>query len=225
MSDRRRGEGAIRDEAVEWATGRGWGAWFSVLDAWGAKTKTHREIAKHLGAVEGISPWWAQMITVRYERDRGMRAVGERPGGFELSRQRTVNASAREAFAAFTDASHLSKWFTTRARVDLRAGGKYSNGDGDRGEFLLVEPPKRVKFTWDNPQHCPGTLVEVTFETRGRGKSVVRLTHSRLRDQRAYEDMKEGWSWAMESFKSYLETGKPIPHEAWTAAKGKPSAG
>jgi hypothetical protein len=33
---------------------------------------------------------------------------------------------------------------------------------------------------------------------------VVTATHSRLRHQTEYADMKEGWQWAMDSLKSYL---------------------
>jgi acyl-coenzyme A synthetase/AMP-(fatty) acid ligase len=39
------------------------------------------------------------------------------------------------------------------------------------------------------------------------------------------ETMKEAWSWALDSLRSYLETGKPIAVEAWEEAreaKGKP---
>jgi hypothetical protein len=31
--------------------------------------------------------------------------------------------------------------------------------------------------------------------------------------------MREGWTWAMDSLRSYLETGAPIPHEDWLKAR------
>jgi uncharacterized protein YndB with AHSA1/START domain len=53
-----------------------------------------------------------------------------------------------------------------------------------RGEFVEVEPPSRVVFTWgfENPdiEVGPGeSTVEVTFEPRDGG-TLVRLVHSGL---------------------------------------------
>lgn len=31
--------------------------------------------------------------------------------------------------------------------------------------------------------------------------------------------MKDGWSWAMDSLRAWLETGAPIRHEDWLAAR------
>ena len=35
------------DKLIE-ATGKGWDHWFSRLDAWGGRTKSHTDIARHL---------------------------------------------------------------------------------------------------------------------------------------------------------------------------------
>ncbi len=67
----------ISEEAVRNATGRGWRRWWKVLDAWGAPQHSHAEIARFLGHEYGLSDWWGQMVTVQYERDHGMREVGE----------------------------------------------------------------------------------------------------------------------------------------------------
>ncbi|MHC4225538.1 MAG: SRPBCC domain-containing protein, partial [Planctomycetota bacterium] len=72
-----------------------------------------------------------------------------------------------------------------------------------------------LRFTWENANHCPGTTVEVTFDPKGMEKSVVRLTHSRLADAKAREEMKEGWTWAMDNLKRYLEKGEVQTFEAW----------
>ena len=135
----------------------------------------------------------------------------------ELTKERTLDVAAEAAFAAFTEPEELTAWFTTEAQADLRPGGRYRNADGDQGEFLIVEPPERVRFTWDNPEHCPGTVVDVAFESRGPDKSVIRLVHHDLSTREHYDDMNSGWSWAMDSFKAYLETGHPISYQTWLA--------
>lgn len=220
MSPRKAGEQAISDAAVKAKTGKGWKSWFSILDRWNAGEKGHTATAKHLHEKHGVSSWWSQAITVRHEQDRGLRKVGERAGGsFEVSVQRTMQASPTEAFAAFTQANHLNRWFTTKARVNLKVGGKYSNADRDRGTYLAVKPPRMVRFTWDNEKHCPDTTVEVTFTPPSRGKVAVRVQHAKIGTKKDREDMKEGWSWALDSLKSYLEKGKPVTFEAWKEAQ------
>jgi Domain of unknown function (DUF4287) len=63
----------IGDDAVRRRTGKGWEEWLALLDEWGAKDKGHTACARHLREAHGISPWWAQAVTVRYEYERGLR--------------------------------------------------------------------------------------------------------------------------------------------------------
>ncbi|MFQ5552765.1 MAG: SRPBCC domain-containing protein [Thermoplasmata archaeon] len=204
------GEGSVKAK-----TGRGWDEWFSLLDAWGAAEEGHAPTAKHLAEAYDLSGWWAQTITVEYERVRGLREVGQRGEEFVVTVQRTIRASPEASYAALTEPDHLSRWFTQDARADLRIGGRYENKDGDRGEFLRLDPPTRIKYTWENPDHAPGTMVEVWIEHKDEAKSLIRLEHSRLKNREEFEDLKNGWSWALDSLRSYLEKGRPIPYEEW----------
>jgi hypothetical protein len=56
------------------APGKGWSEWFRILDAWGSTKRSHWEIARYLRSRDGVGGWWAQTVTVGYERARGMRA-------------------------------------------------------------------------------------------------------------------------------------------------------
>jgi uncharacterized protein YndB with AHSA1/START domain len=228
-------ESKISDEAVETRTGKSWAQWFRILDRWGAAKKGHKATARWLHDTHEVSTWWAQMITVRHEQERGLREKHERPKGYEISVTRRVDASATRAFDALSRPGDLSQWFTRGARANLEVGGSYSNRDGDRGRFVAVVRPKRIRMTWDNEKHAPGTLVEFTIVKVGgtggkatagtAGKVQVEVTHSRLASRKDAETMKEAWSWALDSLRSYLETGKPIAVEAWEearVAKGKP---
>ncbi len=72
-----------------------------------------------------------------------------------------LDRNAGNVFEALTSPGHLNKWFTNGAMVDLREGGRYSNGDGDRGRFLEISRNERLRFTWDNVGHALGTIVEI----------------------------------------------------------------
>jgi hypothetical protein len=49
----------------------------------------------------------------------------------------------------------------------------------------------------------------------------VELIHSELASEKDKQDMQGGWSWALASLKSYLETGKPVSYEEWLKSQPK----
>ena len=63
----------ISDERVRERTGRTTAEWNRILDEWGAREKGHTLAAKHLLQEYGLSPWWAQAVTIRWEYVRGLR--------------------------------------------------------------------------------------------------------------------------------------------------------
>ncbi len=88
-----------------------------------------------------------------------------------------------------------------RASLDPRPGGhfrlEYRLGEVTSGEYIAVESPSRVAFTWGWEQNGdptpPGSsLVEVTLEPDGDG-TRLRLTHTRL-SQESVAPHGEGWT-------------------------------
>jgi len=62
----------ITDQTVLEKTGKKSNEWYELLDKWGAQYQTHTKIAKHLYELYELSPWWAQIVTNRYEWSRGL---------------------------------------------------------------------------------------------------------------------------------------------------------
>src|SRR5688500_82470 len=114
----------ISDESVKAKKGKNWSQWFKLLDKFGGEKKGHKLMAKWLGDEHGITAWWAQTVTVQYERARGIRKVNERGKGFALSVSRTVDASLTKAWNAWAKSDVLSKWFTTSAKQEFKEGGR-----------------------------------------------------------------------------------------------------
>ena len=74
MAERQRGTRGIAEETIRAKTGKASDEWYAILDVWGAEEKGHTASAKHLREAHGVSPWWAQALTVRYEYARGLRS-------------------------------------------------------------------------------------------------------------------------------------------------------
>lgn len=155
----------MSDDAVQNATGRAWAEWVRRLDSVGAQSKTHREIVHEVRSL-GTPDWWSQMVTVGYERIRGLRDKGQRRGGgYEAGKSRTFNLPVKRLFAAF--------------KKSLPQNAKLKS----------ATPSKRIRLAWDD-----GTGVEVMFTAKGDTKSVVTVTHQKLPDKAAAEKMKVFWS-------------------------------
>ena len=154
----------MSDAAVKKATGRTWDEWVRALDDVGASSKTHREIVHEVSS-RGTPDWWSQMVTVGYERIRGLRDKGQRRGGgYEAGKSKTFNLPVKRLFAAF----------------------KKSIPEG--AELKSATPNKRMRIGWDD-----GTVVEVIFTAKSETKSAVAVTHQRLPDKAAAEKMKSWW--------------------------------
>ena len=165
---------AGRSEAIIKArTGCTWERWVKALDYAQAYTWTHREIAKHVHEKYKVPGWWAQTVTVGYERIKGLRAVGQRrDGSFEATKSRTFSVPLVRLYRAFHDARTRAQWLPG---VDLTVR------TATRG--------KSMRITWPDR-----TSVAVGFASRGAGKSQVAVQHERLADRAAAARMKQYWA-------------------------------
>ena len=109
---------------VQEATGRTHEQWFALLDEAGADGMTHAQIASRLRDEHGVPGWWAQNVTVEYERARGRRAVHQDSSGrFYAGVSKTIRRPAAEVYAEIE--ARLEAWELTRrpsrARLVVRA--------------------------------------------------------------------------------------------------------
>lgn len=61
----------ISEDKVKMRTGRNWREWFIILDKWEAGDKGHKATARYLGEKYHLSGWWSQVVTIRYEKEKG----------------------------------------------------------------------------------------------------------------------------------------------------------
>ncbi|MBA2724433.1 MAG: hypothetical protein H0U53_00440, partial [Actinobacteria bacterium] len=102
----------ISDAKLQEATGKRWDEWFPVLDRWKSRDKKHGEIVKFLMEKHGVEGWWAQTITVGYERSRGMRLKHQQSDDFAVSASRTIAVPLDVLFDAFVNARKRRRWLT-----------------------------------------------------------------------------------------------------------------
>jgi hypothetical protein len=166
-------------------TGRPYSEWFAQLDAWGAADAPHREIAAWLMSERSVPGWWAQNITVEYERARGLRAVGQgRDGLYSVGATKTVAVPVEELYDAVTDPSRREEWLPG---VHLRE--------------RTATPHRTARFDWGEGS----TRVVAGFTAKGAHKSNVAISHERLPDGESAATLKAFWRERLSGLKAMLE--------------------
>src|SRR4029453_13200047 len=127
------------------------------------------------GETQGVGGWWAQNITVNYERARGLRDRHQMLRGYSVSVTKTVAVEPGVALEAFTSPTRRKRG-PPDAQMRQRA---------TRAELA-------ARFDWPEP----ASRVVVTVGPKGDGKAVVAVTHEHLPDAASAERLKaarRGW--------------------------------
>lgn len=162
----------LSDVSVRSATGRGWEQWCDILDAWPGHTEGHPAIVAYLREEHGVDGWWAQSVTLGYERITGLRLPYQQPDGtFTANKTRTVT----------TDAAVLRE-----VLVD----------DGERADlFPGLETNRRSRPTAKVIRLGIGRgTAQIALEPRDDGRVTVSISHERLGSPDEVDHWKAYWS-------------------------------
>jgi hypothetical protein len=174
----------MSDEAIQRGSGKTWPEWCQVLDAWGAAEKPHDEIARHVEEL-GVDGWWAQAVTVGYERLIGRRAVGERAdGNFSTSASKTVPAGIAEHFAAWVDDRRRDEWLA-QGTLSLRTAQDGKSARFDDNEY--------------------GGIIGLHFTDKGEAKSSVGIQIEKLASRDDIPERKATWKTRLDDLSAYLK--------------------
>jgi uncharacterized protein YndB with AHSA1/START domain len=120
---------------------------------------------------------------------------------------RIYPATAERVFKAWTDANQLGQWFapsddyTTQATVDLRINHEYriaithkgGNVHNVVGTYRVIEPPRKLVYTWRWDGASADTLVTIDFTPHGESTEVT-ITHEQFLDTDTRDKHNEGWT-------------------------------
>jgi hypothetical protein len=173
----------MSDEKLKEKTGCTWERWVYALDRRGAAGMAHRDIAALVNEKYKVGGWWSQLVTVGYERIKGLRARGQRRDGtYEANKSRTFDVPVTTLFEAWADAGVRKEWLRD-ASVKVRT----------------ATAPKSMRLDWDDR-----TIIAVGFAAKGKSKSLVAVQHTKLPDRQTAERLKQYWSDRLDALKDVL---------------------
>ncbi len=147
----------------------------------------------------------------------------ERSSGLTLRLARTLAPPPDRVFSACVESTELAAWwgpagFTSPGiELDVRVGGKYRIAmqppEGElfhlRGEFLEIERPRRLSYTfeWEEPDpDDQQTLVTLTFREARRGTELL-LEQGPFATQARHDLHHAGWTDSFVRLDQHLATG------------------
>jgi uncharacterized protein YndB with AHSA1/START domain len=120
-----------------------------------------------------------------------------------LELSRTLPYPAERVWQAFTDPAALAAWFwpvraATTVEIELRVGGRYRiSGPGFgmavTGHYQVIEPPRRLVFTWRWDGDPEETLVTLGLTAEAGGTRLT-VRHEAFGDDAERDEHAKGWS-------------------------------
>jgi uncharacterized protein YndB with AHSA1/START domain len=169
-----------------------WAEWFYLLDRAGGREAKHATMARLLEKEHGLNGWWAQTVTVRYEKEHGLRETGQTSKGWQAQAQKTVGKRPSQVWDAIMRSTARNRWLGSMiVRMELREGARFRLADGSEGELRAMKAPKLLRLSWEHAAGATSTL-ELTLAGKG-GKTAVRLQQNGIPTKHDREKLVERW--------------------------------
>jgi hypothetical protein len=173
----------ISDAAVRARTGRDWAEWLALLDADGVRGMSHPEIVRHIGERYGVQGWWAQSVTVEYEKARGLRDDHEKCTGYAVSASKTIAVPVADLYRAVVEDRERARWLPG-VELSLRSATELKSARFEAAEGRVL----------------------VSFLAKGASKAQVVVQHEKLTDSAVAAQMKAFWRERLAALAAQLNT-------------------
>ncbi len=192
-------KGSVSDAKSLEKTGHGLDHWFEALDRFGAVEKGHTAAARYLHEAHHVDGWYAQGITVAYERARGVRALNQRyDGEYEVSVSKVVAADTADVIKTFTETHRRQRWVEG---VDARLVSVLSaalDSPASKEFVVRADGQARFRYKWD------GTTVQLYLLPKPGGKVSVVVVNTKLPGVAMVEERREQWRAALRAVAARL---------------------
>jgi hypothetical protein len=187
-------KGSVSDAKTLEKTGHGLDHWFAVLDRFGAVDKGHTAAARHLSDAHQVDGWYAQGITVAYERARGVRGVNQRgDGAYEVSVSKVVAADTATIIAAIVNPRKRRQWMSGLDADLGRALAAALDGKASKGFVVRPDGQARFRYKWDE------TIVQFYTTPKPGGKVSVVVSNLKLPSAAHVEARRAQWRAALDA--------------------------
>jgi hypothetical protein len=139
------------------------------------------------------------MITVAYERARGLRATNQScTGGFQVSVSKAMPATVAEVTDALGNGRRRAQWLAEADPELVRALEAAFKGRKARTITVKDAMNARLRYPWN------GKAVEIRITGKPKGGSTVVADNTDLPDASAVDDRRTRWRVALQGLSAHL---------------------
>ena len=204
MRVERKADHAVSESSCKSATGKSLAEWFKALDKHGGVALGRRNLSKWIEHEHQVELWWATTITNEYEIARGDLARDGKPKGYSICPTKSIKASPKDCYAAFATAKALDGWFGPKHEVDMRDGGQWRNGDGNRATIKKVNAGRNITLLAEDEGLTLPAPVEIKFTPNGANCTVM-ISVERLQTRAEADGYRRAWGEALDRLKASIE--------------------
>ncbi len=188
--DTRVPRGELSNHAAIKSTGHDLEHWFKILDTFG-KNNGHTKAAEYLYSEHRVQAWHAQMITVTWERARGLRQENQScTGTFQVSVSRSIPSPVEWVVDLINDGRARKRWLKTATPALGKAlEDAFAN---DKKMDLKKAGYARMRYKWLS------SVVELRVNTSPGGKCTIVADSSDLPDADAVKVRREAFARALD---------------------------
>ena len=120
---------------------------------------------------------------------------------------KTIAAPANKLFDAWLDPATLATFMLPKpgmpqpeVSIDARVGGRFDilmdTGESKiphHGEYLEIDRPNRLVFSWNSPFSVDGSKVTVEFVEKSAQETEITLTHVKFPSEESRNNHEAGW--------------------------------
>lgn len=164
-------------EVIRENTGREWNEWRDLIDGWSGREQGHTAVASWLQEEHDVDGWWAQAITVGWERITGRRVPHQMADGtFTANRSATITTDALALREMLLDDD---------ARIDL---------------FHGLDPELRSRPTSKNVRvGLGGGVAEIAIVAKDDRRATITVAHAKLSSPEDVATWKAYWAGWLEA--------------------------
>ncbi|MHA2059411.1 MAG: SRPBCC family protein [Candidatus Ranarchaeia archaeon] len=184
----------ISNDAVLKATSKSWTGWFELLNTKQMQSEPHKVIAVYLVEEHKLSGWWAQTVTVEYEKHLGRRVKGQtKDVGFQIGVQKTLPHKKEAVWDLLFSPAGLQVWLGPLLHFTPEAGHTYSTKDGLIGKVRVLHPNDHMRLTYQPEDWEEPSTLQITVMSKKIGRTAIRIHHEKLANEGVRKKMQDHW--------------------------------
>lgn len=183
----------IGPKAIQKSTGKKLSDWVDIIQRSGFSEASHKSIADFLHQKYQLSFWWAQEITVLFEKHIGKRVTGQTQNGrFQVGVSKTlaINSTLVWNFLVSPEFNQLITGdFTPQ---ELNSAAEAINGI--RYKTTTFQPFSHFRMQWKKREWDKYSVLQVRLTSKSDHKTTLTFHKENLPDQNQRKELKLFWS-------------------------------